>query len=114
MEMTVDVSASRAGGLQKGHSGRLLALEPAPRAAYRGIDKQARSPRRLLEQPAEAAHRFHPVRLIEAQPLHDWGQVLWNRPALVRAELPARPIEQHEKMIDVDRQEPYLDGEEPC
>ncbi len=24
-------------------------------------DKQARSPRRLLEQPAEAAHRFHPV-----------------------------------------------------
>ena len=51
MEMSVDVSASRAGGLQKGHSGRLLTLEPAPRAACRGIDKQARSPRRLFEQP---------------------------------------------------------------
>ena len=61
MEMSVDVSASRAGGVQKGHSGRLLALEPAPRAACRAIDKQARSPRRLLEQPTEAAHRFHPV-----------------------------------------------------
>ena len=61
MEMSVEVSESRADGLQKGHSGRLLALEPVPRAACRGIDKQARAPRRLLEQPTEAAHRFHPV-----------------------------------------------------
>ncbi len=47
------------GALQKGHSGRLLALEPASRAACRGIDNQAGSPRRLLEQPTEGAHRFH-------------------------------------------------------
>src|SRR5258706_15741397 len=102
MEMSVDVRACSASGLQEGHSGRLLALEPAPRAACGGIDKHARSPRRLFEQPTEAAHRCHPVRLIEAQPLHDWGQVLWNRPALVRAEFPPRPIEQHEIMIDLD------------
>jgi hypothetical protein len=57
-----------------------------------GIDKQARSPCRLLEQPTEATHRFNPIRWIEAQPLHDWGQVLWNRPALVCAEFPPRPI----------------------
>src|ERR1700722_15765742 len=95
MEMSVDTSASRAGGLQKGHSGRLLALEPAPRTACRGIDKHARSPRRLFEQPTEAAHRFHPVRLIEAQPLHDWGQVLWNRPALVRAGIPDTHLQIH-------------------
>ena len=64
MEMFVDVSASRAVALTKGHSGRLLALEPMPRAACRGIDKQARSPRRLLEQPTEATHRLNPIRWI--------------------------------------------------
>ena len=31
-------------------------------AACRGIDKQARSPRRLLEQPTEATHLFNPIR----------------------------------------------------
>jgi hypothetical protein len=82
MEMSVDIWASSAGGLQKGRSGRLLALEPAPRAARRGIDKQARSPRRLLEQPTEAAHRFNPIRLIEAQPLRDWGAESLSQPAL--------------------------------
>jgi hypothetical protein len=50
MEMSVDVWTSSAGGLQKGHSGRLLTLEPAPRAACRGIDKhaQGRKPGRDL------------------------------------------------------------------
>jgi hypothetical protein len=61
----------RAAGLQNGRSGRRPALKPAPRAAPRGIDERTRSPGRLLEQPTESAHRFHPVRLIEPQPLHE-------------------------------------------
>ena len=52
----------------------------------RGIDERTRSPGRLLEQPTESAHRIHPVRLIEPQPLHERGQMLRNRPALDRAE----------------------------
>ena len=49
MEMSVLPARRRASGLHKGGSSRRLALEPAPRAARRGIDERARSPRRLLE-----------------------------------------------------------------
>ncbi len=98
----------RATGLQKGRPGRRPALKPAPRAVRRSIDERTRSPGRLLEQPTESAHRFHPVRLIEPQPLHDRGQVLRNRPALVRSEFPPRPVQQHDVVLDPDRQEPLV------
>jgi hypothetical protein len=78
---------------------------PAPvayRKAIRGaslpwnqrLEQRAAASTITLDRPAAClnSRRFHPVRLIEAQPLHDWGQVLWNRPALVRAEFPPRPI----------------------
>ena len=83
-------------------------MEPAPRTARCGIDERARSPRRLLEQSTEAAHGFHPVRSIEPQPLHDRRQVVRNRPAFVRAELAPRPIQQHDIVLDLDRQEPLV------
>ncbi len=67
------------------------------RERRRRIEERARSPRRLLEQSAEAAHSFHPVRSIEPQPVHDWGQVIRNRPAIVRAKFPSRTIRQHER-----------------
>ncbi len=56
-------------------------------------DERAQSPRRLLEQSTEAAHSFHPVQSIDPQPVHDWGEVIRNRPALVRAKFPPRPIQ---------------------
>ncbi len=66
------------------------------------------SARRLLEQSAEAAHSIHLVRSIEPQPLRDRGQVIRNRPLLVRAELPPRPIHQHDIVLDPDRPEPLV------
>ena len=42
---------------------------------------------------------------IIAEPLHDSGQVSRNRPALVRAESPPRPIQQHDIVLDPNRQE---------
>ena len=92
------MSRRRSGGLEKGHSGRLLTLEPAPRGACCGIDKQARSPRRLLEQPTEpctVSTQFDGLRPSRST----IGQMLWNRPAL-SAQFPASPIEQHEIMIE--------------
>ncbi len=65
-----------------------------PRAARCGIDERARSPGRLLEESTESAHSFHPVRSIEPQPIHDWGQVIRYGPALIRAKFPPSPIEQ--------------------
>jgi hypothetical protein len=62
----------------------------------------------LLEQSTEAAHSFHSVRLIEPQPLYDRGQLIWNRPAPVRAEFPPRPIQQHDIVLDLNRQEPLV------
>ncbi len=35
-----------------------------------------------------------------------------NRPALVRAKFPPRPIEQHDIVLDLDRQEPLVGR--PC
>jgi hypothetical protein len=34
--------------------------------------------------------------------------VVRNRPALVRAELSPRPIQQHDIVLDLDRQEPLV------
>src|SRR5262249_38959363 len=82
-----------------------MALEPAPCASCHCIDQRVRSARRLLEKSTEAARRFHPIRSIEPQPLRDRSQMIWNRPALVRAEFPPRAIEQREIMIDVDRED---------
>jgi hypothetical protein len=91
-----------------------VAYTKADRAAFlpwnqrRGIDERARSPCRLLEQSTEAAHGFHPVRSIDPQPVHDWGQVIRNRPALVRAKFSPRPIQQHDIVLDLDRQKPLV------
>jgi hypothetical protein len=53
-----------------------------------------------------AAHGFHPVRSIEPQPLHNRGQLIRNRSALVRAEFPTRPIQQHDIVLDINGQKP--------
>ncbi len=92
MEMSVLPVGVEPVAYTKGGSSRRIALEPAARTAFRGIEERARSPCRLLEQSTEAAHSFHLVQSIDPQPVHDWGEVIRNRLALDRAKFPPCPI----------------------
>jgi hypothetical protein len=90
--------------LDKSGLGRRPCLKPPSRATRRSPRKRTRATGRLLEHPAEFAHRLHPIRWIDPKPVEDRSQVVRDCPALVLTDLPAGPIKQHDVPLGVDRQ----------
>ena len=89
--------------LNKSGLGRRPSLKPPSRATRRRPRERTRATGRLLEHPAEFAHRLHPIRSIEPEPVEDRSQVVRDRPALVLTDLPAGPIEQAYFWVSIGR-----------
>ena len=66
--------------LNKSGLGRRPSLKPPSRAARRPPRERTRATGRLLEHPAEFAHRLHPIRSIEPEPVEDRSQVVRDCP----------------------------------
>jgi hypothetical protein len=64
----------RAARSEKGKLSGGLALKPAPRGTWCSPRQRGRSTRRLLEHATEVAHRVHPPRSINTQPVEDGSQ----------------------------------------
>ena len=107
-EVRAAAARHQSASLHKSGLGRRPSLKPPSRATRRRPRKRTRATGRLLEHPAEFAHRLHPIRSIEPQPVEDRSQVVRDCPALVLTDLPAGPIEQHDVLLGVDRQKPLI------
>ena len=94
--------------LNKSGLGRRPSLKPPSRATRRPPRERTRATGRLLEHPAEFAHRLHPIRSLEPEPVEDRSQVVRDCTALVFTDLPAGPIEQHDVLLGVDSQKPPI------
>src|SRR5438445_7287564 len=62
--------------------------------------KGSRTACRTSEKSAEVLHQLQPAFAAHVQPLEDRRELLWNRAALVGAQLPPRPVEQIEESGD--------------
>ena len=105
-EVRAAAARHQSASLDKSGLGRRPSLKPPSRATRRRPRERTRATGRLLEHPAEFAHRLHPIRSIEPEPVEDRSQVVRDCPALVLTDLPAGPIEQHDVLLGVDRQKP--------
>ena len=85
--------------LDKSGLGRRPSLKPPSRATRRRPRERTRATGRLLEHPAEFAHRLHPIRSIEPEPVEDRSRVVRDCPALVLTDLPAGPVVAHYGII---------------
>ena len=83
MEMSVDGSASSQWPTQRRFEPPPCP-EPAREQRAAASTSELGRPAACLKSRPKPRHSFHPVRSIEPQPVHDWGQVIRNRPALVR------------------------------
>ncbi len=97
---------------KSGLSGR-LSLKPTSRATRRGPRERTRATGCLLEHAAAFAHRLHPIRLIEPQPVEDRSQVVRNCPALVlTSESSSVRIEKSSAQVAGPRASPYAGANE--
>jgi hypothetical protein len=70
-EVRAAAARHQSASLDKSGLGRRPSLKPTSRATRRRPRKRTRATGRLLEHPAEFAHRRHPIRSIEPEPVEN-------------------------------------------
>ena len=83
-ELRSAAARHQSASLNKSGLGRRPSLKPPSRATRRRPRERTRATGRLLEHPAEFAHRLHPIRSIEPEPVEDRSQVVRDCPAFAQ------------------------------
>jgi hypothetical protein len=74
-EVRAAAARLQSASLYKSDLGRRPSLKPPSRATRRRPRERTQATGRLLEHPAEFAHRLHPIRSIEPEPVEDRSQL---------------------------------------